>query len=130
MKQIKLTNSKILSSVNLISAVTQKQLPVRSAYAIAKNIKVINDEIKNYQEMRTKIIDENSKKDDTGKPVKDKTGNPIIDDENKDKFQKEMQELLDIEVELNIMQFKLDNLGAVNFSVSELESIDFMLEDF
>ena len=48
---MKITNRKIVNNTNLLAALTNKQLPIKISYAIAKNISKIEKE-EGYKEGR------------------------------------------------------------------------------
>ena len=129
MKKLKLTNKYLLNRTSTLSQVMQERLPVRATYALTKNIDTINTALEPFNKTVGKIRNKFAKKDDKGEPICDKkTGNQLIEDI--EGCNKAMEELLDIEVSIDIMQFSLANLGDVNLSGVELNAIRFMLEDF
>jgi len=129
MKKLKLTNKYLLNRTATLSQVMQEKLPVRATYALTKNIDTINTALEPFNKTVGKIRNKFAKKDDKGEPICDKkTGNQLIEDI--EGCNKAMEELLDIEVSIDIMQFSLANLGDVNLSGVELNAIRFMLEDF
>ena len=46
-----------------------------------------------------------------------------------DCMKRDMDILLDIEADVDIRKLKLDDLGDVHFSVSELSAIEYMIDD-
>ena len=128
---MKLTIRKILNDTNSLAAISQKQLPVKVSYAIAKNIKKIESELKIYNEERQKLIDKYCIKDDEGKNVIDENNNLKIADEHLEAWNKEINELMDIEVDIDIHKFNLDSLMCGNYDMTpaELMIIDYMIEE-
>lgn len=124
---MKLTNRNILESINNLRAVAQKQLPVKVSYTISKNISQIESELKIYEKERQKLIEKYAEKDEDGKI--------ISDERNQIKFadvvgwDKDIKELLDIENDVDIRKFKLDELNGFNISAAELQAIDSMIEE-
>lgn len=109
----------ILGSTKGLSSVT--------AYRISKNIKVITEEEKTYQDTRIKLCKEYAEKDDKGEPI-------VIDDkkydisaENLKKFNKELNNLLEEEIDIEIKKLSLHEIDRVGLSAFELNSIEFML---
>ena len=131
MKTIKMKNKELLEKINGIQSVLSKQLPVIATYKLSKNIEEINKELKAYRETRAKIEDKYCKKDDKGANVLQKNGLPMILPAKQKQFDKDIEELLNIETSLKTEQIKLGNLGnKVDISVPELDSIKFMIEDY
>lgn len=128
---MKLTNQKIVNDATALATLTQKQLPIKVSYAIAKNISKIESELKIYNSERQKLIDKYS--------VKDEEGNTIIDENNTLKIQvefledwnRQLQELLYIEVDVDIHKFNIDDLMYCNCEMTPAEFmlIDYMIEE-
>ncbi|WP_286233358.1 DUF1617 family protein [Romboutsia ilealis] len=128
---MKLTNRKIVNDANFLGALTQKQLPVKVSYAIAKNISKIENELKIYNIERQKLIDKYCVKDEEGNNVIDENNQLIIADENMTDWNNAINELLDIEVEIDIHKFNINDLmySNVEFTPSELMLIEYMIEE-
>lgn len=125
---MKITNKKMLENAGFLSIIAKKQLPVKVSYAIAKNISKIEKELKIYEEERLKLLEKYAVKDEDGKVVIEK--NKIKIDENKrDSWEKEINELLEIEVDINMHKFKLEYLDNLNMSAEELVLLDYMIEE-
>lgn len=128
---MKLTNRKIVNDSNFLATLTQKQLPVKVSYAIAKNISKIENELKIYNIERQKLIDKYCVKDEEGNNVIDENNQLIIADENMTDWNNAINELLDIEVEIDIHKFTKDDLfnSNCNITPAELMLIDYMIEE-
>lgn len=126
---MKLTNNQLLSSTKTLSILSQKDLPIKISFSIARNIKKIEDELKVYNAEREKLLNKYGEKDE-----KDKL---IVDDKNQikfkkgklDEFNKDFLELLTIENEIDIIKFAIDKIEDVNISPSSIMSIEYMIED-
>mgnify|MGYP005770769513 FL=1 len=107
------------------------ELPVKVSYKIAKNIMNIEKELKVYNTQRQKLIDKYCLKDENNQNVIDENNNFTIDDKYLDKWNKKINELLDIEVDIDILTFKIDELMYDNYKMtpSQLMLIDYMIED-
>ena len=127
---MKLSNEKIVNDANILGAISQKQLPVKVSYAIAKNISKIQAELKIYNAEREKLIEKYAEKGEDGK-VKSENGSIKIQKEFIEKWNKDIKELMAIENEIDIHKFKLSELDgkACDFSPSELMAIDYMIEE-
>ena len=126
---MKLSNEKIVNIINSIGGLSTKQLPVKASYAISKNILKLEKEIKTYNSEREKLLDKYAEKDDEGKRVVNDTGNIIIDKQYVEKWNKDIRELLDIEIEIDVHKFNISVLDGCNISTQELMLIDFMIEE-
>ena len=127
---MKLTNRKIVNDANLLGNLTHKQLPIKVSYAIAKNISKIEKELEIYNKERQKLIDKYCLKDEEGNLI-DENNQFKIADGNLEAWNKDMNELLDIEIDINIHKFSKDDLfnSNCNITPAELMLIDFMIEE-
>lgn len=124
---MKLSNRKIVENMQNLKAISQRQLPVKASYAIAKNIAHLESELKIYDKERLKIINKYAKKDEKGKTIADKNGQ--VQFENADGWNRDINELLNIENDIEIRKFKLSELSGLNMSPAELQAIDYMIEE-
>lgn len=129
--KIKLTNERIVDSVDTLKELNNAKLPVKVAYAITKNINKIDNELKAYIEEKSKLIDKYGEKDKEGKLKIDEKGNIPLKKEYIEDYNKDIKELLSIENEVDIHMIQLDNLLNSDYSISpsELSAIDFMIEE-
>ena len=128
---MKLSNEKILNTVNTLGNLNNAQLPIKVAYAISKNINKIQCELKAYDTEKAKLIDKYAEKDKEGKLVQDELGHVNIKKEFKEDWNRDITELLSIENEIDIHMIQLDDLLNSNYNISpaELSVIDFMIND-
>ncbi|AOY53365.1 DUF1617 family protein [Clostridium perfringens] len=125
---VKMTNKEILEKVNVLGEISLRKLPVKVSYAIGKNIYKVERELKHYNEERQKLIEEYCLKEDDG-TLKITEGNYDIDPERLEYFNKEINELQEIEVEMDIHKFNIELLNGYEMSPGELMCIDFMIEE-
>ncbi|WP_337814794.1 hypothetical protein [Intestinibacter sp.] len=128
---MKITNRRIVNDSNFLASLMHIQFPVKISYAISKNISKLESDLKIYNSEREKIINKYCKKDEEGNLVIDESNNYSIEEEYIDICNKELNELLDIEVDIDIHKFKLNDLLQCNLEVSpaDLSLIDYMIEE-
>ncbi|WP_302653772.1 DUF1617 family protein [uncultured Clostridium sp.] len=128
---MKLSNEKILNTINVLGNLNNTQLPIKLAYAISKNINKIDIELKTYNDEKVKLINKYAEKDKEGKVISDEHGHIIIEEKHKEDWNNDISELLSIENEIDIHKIQLDDLLNANYNISpaELSMIDFMIED-
>ncbi len=124
---MKLTNKALLNSISNLRVLSKKQLPVKVSYAIAKNISKIEKELTIYEIERQKLIDKYAKKDNEGKVVADNNGQ--IKFKDKENWEKDINELLDIEVEIEFHKFNIKHLEGREISPAELIALEHMIEE-
>lgn len=128
---MKLSNEKILNTINILGNLNNTQLPIKLAYAISKNINKIDIELKTYNDEKVKLINKYAEKDKEGNVISDEHGHIIIEEKHKEDWNNDISELLSIENEIDIHKIQLDDLLNANYNISpaELSMIDFMIED-
>ena len=128
---MKLSNEKILNTINTLGNLNNTQLPIKVAYAISKNINKIECELKAYNTEKAKLIDKYAEKDEEGKLKVDEYGNVNIKEAHKEEWNRDIKELLSIENEIDIHMIQLDDLLNANYNISpaELTTISFMIND-
>lgn len=125
---MKISNRRMLEDINTLKVVSQKQMPVKASYAIAKNLNKIDSELKIYSAERDKLIDKYSQKDKNGKVKADENGQ--IDFAGyEEEWNKDMTELMDIENDIEIHKFKFEELSNIQISPAEIQAIDYMIEE-
>ncbi len=127
---MKLSNERIVNDANVLGAISQKNLPIKVSYAIAKNIAKIEAEIKVYNKERQKLIEKYSVKDEEGKPLIEDNSIKIASEHVED-WNRDIKELLAIENEVDIHKFHIDELinSKCDMSPAELMLIDYMIEE-
>lgn len=125
---MKITNRMLVESTPLIADVSRKQLPVKVSYTISRNMDKIDEALKPYNTERRKLLEKYGEKDKTGK-LAEKDNTIQLDKSRIGDFKKDIDTLLDIEINLDIRKFKLADIGDVNFSAAELRAIGFMIDD-
>lgn len=128
---MKITNRKIVMDASFLGSLTEKKLPIKISYAIAKNISKIENELNIYNKERQKLIDKYCSKDADGKNIIDKDNKLNIEDKYLDDWNKDLNELLDIEIEIDIHKFNINDLLNSNCEMtpSELMLIYYMIEE-
>lgn len=124
----KLTNKEIIEKVGMLGEISNRKLPVKVSYAIAKNISKIESELKHYNKEREKIVDKYCERDEEDN-LKIENGNYVIKENEVEHWNKDMNDLQEIVVEIDVHKFKLDLLNGYDMTANEMMCIDFMLEE-
>ena len=127
---MKISNERILNDAAALGSISNKELPVKVSYSIAKNINKIESELKIYSNEKQKLIDKYSEKDDAGKTLIDAENKIKIQDEYLENWNRDIKELLAIENEVDIHKFHISELENSNCTMTpaELMLIDYMIE--
>lgn len=106
-----------------LEALIQKDMSMAAAYKVSKLVKAINAELKNYDEMRIKLLQ------DIGSTLNETGDNYVIPVDKRQIFAEKMQELLAVEVEV---PEKIDISGEnISISPDQLLALEpFLVLDF
>lgn len=126
---MKLSNERILNDSARLAQIAQKELPIKASYAIAKNLAKLESELKTYNSERGKLIEKYSIKDENGKTVADENSQIKLQPELLPDWNKDIQELLAIENDIDIHKFSIEALNGYSMSAAELMLIDYMIEE-
>lgn len=111
-----------------LGKLAQAEIPVATAYRLKAVIALVAEEQKKFEDMRKSLIDKHAAKNKKGEIIKNEDGGYSVADKNKDEFFKEIQELLDVEVE--VPKVKVSALGEkLQLSVQDLALLDGLLEE-
>lgn len=100
------------------------------AFRIGKNIKAIESEVKVFDDVRTKLLEELANKDENGEPIINKeTNNYDIPQNQLQKIIQEIDNLQNEEISIDIKKVSIEDISQAGLSPKELMSIEFMLED-
>lgn len=124
----KLTNKEIIEKVGMLGEISNRKLPVKVSYAIGKNISKIESELKHYNKERENIVDKYCEKDEDGN-FKIENGNYVIKENEIENWNKDMKDLQEIIVEIDVHTFSIDMLNGYDMTASEMMCIDFMIEE-
>lgn len=124
---MKLSNEELIEKMSNLKVLAQRDLPIKASYAIAKNISKIGKELKIYEEERRKLIEKYAKKDKDGKIVADKAGQIVFEDS--EEWEKNITELLSIEVDIDFHKFDIQHLEGCEISPAELVAMEHMIND-
>lgn len=98
---MKLTNSEAVTMINALAGMDDKVLPRKLSYAISKNMDHLRSEINNpYEKERVSIIRKYAVLDGNGNQRTDEKGRLVYTD--REAFEDELQELLDVENEIEL----------------------------
>ena len=109
---MKMKNIDIINRINGLGVVADLPLPIRLTYAIRKNARKLEAEYKDYFEAYTELKEK------------------YKDDKESPEYTKELEELLNIEVEIEFHMVTESIFDCENFDITlqQLAAIDFMIE--
>lgn len=129
MKNLDIVNPIAIKTLQRLDA---ERLPAATSFIVHMNLKALSDINRVFSEKRDALVLKYAKKDEEGKPMhptdqgEDNASRVIIDDIPA--FEKELQELLDVDVDVKITKIKPKQLGDVLITPSEIGSISWMID--
>ena len=114
---------KLLQIRKVLSEHANEPIPTMLAYKILKFMKASDTEGAFYDKKLQEIIEKYGKRDSEGR-IESSDGHILIATERIVDCQKAMKELGETEVEVPKITFNIHELTPINFSVSELYSLD------
>ena len=128
---MKMTLIDVIKRQAFLASLVKKKLPYKLSYAISKNIKKLEDEIKIIEEGRIALLEEYAVKDENNKPVI--TDNRYELGDMLEKYTEEYKKYMDTDtdVEIYVVHFSVleyDDSRLDVLTVEEIVNIDFMLE--
>lgn len=119
----------IVEGISCMQELSTRTLRSRPAYKIAKLLKEVNNEYQIFNEQRRALIEKYGTKDENGQLAVDENGNYRIVQEKIGEFNKELQELLDTEINLNCSKIDLDDLDGEEFTPTQMMQMSAFLSE-
>jgi hypothetical protein len=125
---ISITLEQLVNSTEGLRELGQKTLKARPAYSVAKILKAAEAEMTSFNDTRMNLIKKYGEKKEDGELNTDENGNVRIAPESLADFNKELQELLDTQVEINANKIRIEDIGDVEFTPAEMAQLDDFIE--
>ena len=125
---IKVSLETLVNSTEGLQGLSRKPLKARTAYAVAKLLKAADAEMNTFNETRMTLIRKYGVKDENGELEEDENKNVRVMPEYIEAFTKELNELLNTEVEFNANKIKLEDLGDIDFTPNEMVQLEEFIE--
>lgn len=128
----KMTNAELVSRVNAIREMQEREAgskeklfgnKIKANYALKKNKELFTNLLKPYEESLKDLVAECCSEEG----VKD--NKIIVKNECVQRWNSAITELLKIEMDVDVCTVKIDDLDGLSMSMTDMETIDFMIED-
>lgn len=114
-----MTLRNIVKAAPVLQKLTRHEFSVAQLYRASKLIKAVNEELAIYDSGRRELIERHCEKDGDKLKYKDGTG---------EAFNREFQELLDVEVELNVKPLVLTERDNIRLTLADMDALDGFIE--
>lgn len=118
----------IVNSVPVFEQIVEHEINGKIAFKIARLVRELDKELKLFHEERTKIIQRYAKRDENNKIITENE-NVMIDEDQIENCNKEIQDLLNTEVEINADKIPIDVLETLSISPQQILLIDSFLSE-
>jgi len=126
---IKVTINEILNSIAVFREISNKSLPVKIAYQVARIIRELDKENTTFDETRKRIIETYCERDENGNMKITDEGNVILKNDTVEQCNKELEELLNTSLEINAELIQLDELEGINLTPNQILSISPFIQE-
>ena len=114
-----MTLRNIVKSAPVLQKLTTQELSVAQLYRASKLVKAVNEELAIYDAGRRELIERHCEKD--GDKMKYRDGTGVA-------FNRELQELLDVEVELNAKPLVLTERDNIRLTLCDMDAVKGLVE--
>lgn len=117
---IEITLSELMDSASVMQELAKKPMKTKAAFQTARMMREIEKEYSLFQESRKGLIDKYAEKDENGEPKTDENGNYTVPKNRIEDFNKELKEMLDQTLSLNVEPISIEDLGEADFTPAEM----------
>ena len=122
---MKITLEQAVTGLNALQRIGTEKLPIKLAYTLQRNMRLLQPDVKAYDEQRVELI-----KGKYGTLAKDADGKEIegqyqVKPEKLESFSKEIEALASVEIELDLRTIPLDGLN-MSITPNDLYALDWM----
>jgi len=117
---IEITLSELMDSASVMQQLAKKPMKTKAAFQTARMMREIEKEYSLFQESRKGLIDKYAEKDENGEPKTDENGNYTVPKNRIEDFNKELKEMLDQTLSLNVEPISIEDLGEADFTPAEM----------
>lgn len=125
---ITLTINEIINSVPVLEKISQFSTNGIVAFKIARLIRELNKEIELFEKQRVEMIEKYCERDESGQMVMIDDSQVKIKEDNISKYNNELREILNTQVEINANKIPLNSLEEIKISPQDALLIDNLVE--
>lgn len=126
---IEISVRNLLESATTLQGIMQKTLKGRPAFLLARIAREVDKEYTSFNNTRMQLIQKYGEKDENGNLVADESGNNKIPQSAIEDFNKEVSDLLETKVQLNVNAIPLDDLKDIDFTPQEMLALEVFIEE-
>ena len=117
---IEITLSELLDSASVMQELAKKPMKNKVAFQTARLMREIEKEYSLFQDSRKSLIEQYAEKDENGELKTDENGNFTVPKDKVEGFNKELKDMLDQTLSLNVEPICVDDLNEANFTPADM----------
>jgi hypothetical protein len=125
---IKIKLGEIINIIESLNNILIKEIPIKTAYMLSKLAQKIEPELKNFQNSNNKLIEKYGQRDENNEIINNNGIVPIILDKKED-YKKEIEELLNIEIDIDFEPMSIKSLGDIKIAPKDLFVLDRFIKE-
>ena len=118
----------IVNNSTILQELLDKKLKGKTALNLARIIREMEPEYKTFQDTRTNLIKKYGKQEN-GELITDENGNYHIRTEDVEKFNNELEELLNVDITLNANKIDINDLNDIEFTPRQMVFLEKFIEE-
>ncbi len=126
---ITVTLNDILNNLEIFREISNKAVPVKTAFRIARLIRELDKESSTFDESRRKIIETYGEYDENGALKQDENGNIIIKPEEVNNCNREIIDLLNTTIEINCDKINIADFGEIELTPAQVLGLENFIEE-
>ena len=119
----------VIEGTDVLKKLAGQSLRGKVAFQISKILKKLEDELTLFNNTRVDIIKKYSETDENGELIADENGNVKLKEETIAEFNKEITELLNMEIEIDANKIALKDIEDVDFTPAEMTLLMPLIEE-
>lgn len=126
---MKIFMSDVLKFQELYNKLKDKQIPLKTAYKLNKIFLLVDKEAQFYQSKFAEIVNKYAERDENGQYVMNDPSSVKIQADKLDDCQKELNELVALDIECPATPIKLEELESLEIGLGEMSALMPFIEE-
>lgn len=120
---------KDILNIEILNEISTKKFKARAAYHFARIMRAINEEYDLFQKEREKLINKYGAKDENGQLIIANDGTITIDKQNIENFNREINELIETNIQLNVELLNLEDIEDEYFTPQQMNILSLFIKN-
>lgn len=125
---IKVKISELIDNTEVLQKLSRTSLKAKTAWQVARILKAADKEVQEFNETRMNLIKKYGEKDESNELITDESGNCKIVPEHLVDFTKELNELVNTEVEINANKVTINDLENIDFTPGDMVQLESFID--